>query len=84
MLSNLNDVMRNCTQLYSMSEVTRAEQRVITAALDSLAQPNGISNEVTTEVEDQLAIAPYEPPTKTIIYHDLIPDTDVATSDRVD
>ena len=83
-MSNLNDVMRNCTQLHSMSEVTRAEQRVITAALDSLAQPNGISSEVTADVEDQLAIAPYEPPTNTMIYHDLIPDTDVATSDRVD
>ena len=66
-----------------MPKVTNIEQRSILSALDSLEQPNGISNEVTTEVEDQLDIVPYEPATPRI-YHATIPNKNVATSDLVD
>ena len=66
-----------------MPKVTKIEQRSILSVPDILEQPNGISNEVTTEVEDQLDIVPYEPAPPRI-YHAPIPSTDVATSDRVD
>ena len=66
-----------------MPKVTKIEQRSIISALDILEQPNGIANEVTTEVEDQLDIVPYEPAPPRI-YHATIPNTNVATSDLVD
>ena len=66
-----------------MPKVTKIEQRSILSVLDILEQPNGIANEVTTEVEDQLDIVPYEPAPPRI-YHATIPNTDVATSDLVD
>ena len=66
-----------------MPKVTKIEQRSLLSALDSLEQPNGITNEVTTEVEDQLDIVPYEPAPPRI-FHATIPSTNVATSDLVD
>ena len=66
-----------------MPKVTKIEQRSILSVLDSLEQPNGIANEVTTEVEDQLDIVPYEPAPPRI-YHASSPHTDVATSNRED
>ena len=52
-LANLNDVMIICAQVYTMSEVSKAEQSTINTALDSLAQPTGALQEADEEPELQ-------------------------------